>query len=272
MSVRRILVAIDTSPGSLAAAEAAARLAARLEAELEGLFVEDVRLLRLVQSPLAREVDTLTASRRQPASKLLKRQFRLQGLRAREELGRIADRLGISWSFRVARGAVSSEIAAAAAGADIVSLGQVGWSARPQRALGAAASAVLEHKSSCTLLMRRTLDVRTPVLVLYDGSDQGERALALARQLAGDEPGALEVLLIGADESVLRSRLESAASTEAKAAVIGVVGSATDPGLARALKQAAAGSLVVPVGGDPAHREILHDILSTIDCPVLLVS
>ena len=70
MNVERILVAIDASPGSLAAAETAARLAALLNAELEGLFVEDDRLLRLPAAPLARQVDSITAgprSRRSPA-------------------------------------------------------------------------------------------------------------------------------------------------------------------------------------------------------------
>ena len=46
LAIRRILVALDTSPHSQAAMEAAIELAARFEAELAGMFVEDVNLLR----------------------------------------------------------------------------------------------------------------------------------------------------------------------------------------------------------------------------------
>ena len=53
---RRILVAIDTSPHGSAALEAAARLATELRAELEGLFIEDINLLRLAGLPFAREI------------------------------------------------------------------------------------------------------------------------------------------------------------------------------------------------------------------------
>ena len=49
--MRRILVAVDASPHSLAALDAALRLAADLEAEIIGLFVEDINLLRLAGMP-----------------------------------------------------------------------------------------------------------------------------------------------------------------------------------------------------------------------------
>lgn len=54
--IRRILVALDTSPSSQAALEAAVALAERLNAEVCGLFVEDVDLLRVAESPYAREI------------------------------------------------------------------------------------------------------------------------------------------------------------------------------------------------------------------------
>lgn len=60
--IRRVLVALDASPGSVVAAAAAARMAAALEAELEGLFVEDHDLLRLSRSSQARQVGFLTGA------------------------------------------------------------------------------------------------------------------------------------------------------------------------------------------------------------------
>ena len=62
---RRILVALDASPHSLAALEAAAELAASLRAELIGLFVEDANLLRVAGFPFAREFGAYTAQARE---------------------------------------------------------------------------------------------------------------------------------------------------------------------------------------------------------------
>ena len=75
-AVRRILVALDASAHSLAAVEAAARLAEKVDAELEGLFVEDVNLIRLARLELAREIDVLSARLRDLESQQLERQLR----------------------------------------------------------------------------------------------------------------------------------------------------------------------------------------------------
>jgi nucleotide-binding universal stress UspA family protein len=268
VKVERILVAIDDSPGSLSATEAAARLAALLDAELLGLFVEDDRLLRLAAAPLAREVDSLTAGPRCPGSAAVLRQLRLQGTRARESLRRVAERHRIAWSFRTARGAVSEEIAAAAAAAQIVSLGPGGWSTRPQRALGAAASAVLERRSACTLLLRRRVEVRPPVLVVYDGTEEAERAMTLGRQLTGEDAPSLEIILLGSDEASLRSVLGE--GTEHR--VVGSIAEGRTAELRSLLRRSDAGIVILPVGGEARHRETLHEVLADVDCPVLLVS
>ena len=50
MPFRRVVVAVDGSPTSLAALEATAELAAVWGAEVVGLFVEDASLLKMAQT------------------------------------------------------------------------------------------------------------------------------------------------------------------------------------------------------------------------------
>jgi nucleotide-binding universal stress UspA family protein len=63
-TVRRIVVAVDSSPHAQAALDAAAALAARMHAELEGLFVEDIDLLNLAALPFGREFNMATGQAR----------------------------------------------------------------------------------------------------------------------------------------------------------------------------------------------------------------
>ena len=86
LAIRRILVALDGSYHSLAALEAAAELAASLEAELHGLFVEDVNLLRVAGSPVAREVCYPFSRTTRPNQRTMERQLRAQATQALSSL------------------------------------------------------------------------------------------------------------------------------------------------------------------------------------------
>ena len=109
-STRRILVAIDASPASLAAADSAARVASLLEAELEGLFVEDREILRLGESALAHQVTQFSGSAVGLGRGEIERQLRVQAKRSRAALARLAEAEGVEWRFRVVRGHVIEEI------------------------------------------------------------------------------------------------------------------------------------------------------------------
>ena len=106
--IRRVLVALDASPDSVAAAAAAVRVAAALDAELAGLFVEDHDLLRLGGSRLARQVASLTAGAERLGAEEMERQLRAQATRARRALSRLAAREGIACTFQVTRGRVAA--------------------------------------------------------------------------------------------------------------------------------------------------------------------
>lgn len=267
--IRRILVALDASPDSLAAAEAAAEMAALLEAELEGLFVEDSELLRLVSSPLARELDLFTSSSRGAETEAVEGQLRVHARKAREGFARAAERAGIRWSFRVARGPVASEILAAAADADLVSLGRIGWTVRHRRHLGTTARTLISGRRGRVLLLERKVAVQPPIVALYDGSDAGRDALDLAVHLAGRRGDPLRLLLVGEDQEALRADATGKLAADAR---ILWLGRPEAGALAGAVQRQAGGVVIVPVAGEHLGEALLQAVLEQVFCPVLVVS
>lgn len=210
--IRRVLVAVDASPHSLAALETAAQLATCLGAELMGLFVEDVNLKRLTELPVAREVRYFSLTSHACGERAVDGQFQAQARRARQALASVAAGSGLAWSFRVVRGQVAHEVLNAAAEGDLMALGQVGF--RPARGqLGSTARRVLEGHRGLTLVHPARARRDLPVVVLHDGSPEARRALGVAARLAARSDRALVVLELGGeaaehDDGVLSRWLE----------------------------------------------------------------
>jgi hypothetical protein len=120
VSIRRIVVSMESAAQDRAALEAAADIAARLQAELIGLFIEDIDLLHFAALPFAREVGFPSATRRPLDVSAMERSLRSLAGEARRALAEIAGRMPLRWSFRVARGSTSVELLAAAAEADLL--------------------------------------------------------------------------------------------------------------------------------------------------------
>jgi nucleotide-binding universal stress UspA family protein len=179
--IRRILVALDASPSSLIALNAAADLAVALGIELNGLFVEDVNLLRVADLPFARALGTFSGKPQPLERRRLERELRMEASRARNALEAVAKREVLRWSFQVARGMVTPEILAAVSDASLIVLGRAGWSGSH---LGSTARAVAVSAPSSTLIVGREASPGSTIIVLYDGSPVSERALALAAGLA----------------------------------------------------------------------------------------
>ena len=62
VNVHRILIVLDATEDSLASLDLATRLAAKLHADIEGLFVEDINLLRMADLPCTRVVSVAATS------------------------------------------------------------------------------------------------------------------------------------------------------------------------------------------------------------------
>jgi nucleotide-binding universal stress UspA family protein len=274
VAIRRILVALDASTHSLAALEAAAALAASLEAELRGLFVEDINLLRLAGLPFARELHYPTAGDRPLERASMERQLRALAAQARQALAAVAGRRRVQWSFTVVRGHVAAEVLTAAQETDLLALGKAGRSPTRRVALGSTARAAAMGAPGSVLLWQHGGGLGEPVRVLYDGSPEAQRALAVAAQLAAATKAPLTVLLLADDPDTAR-RLEGEAAEQLRGLGLPVHDRQWAPArggdLTQVVRGADRGLLVLAVGSPSLPGEVLAMLLEAIRGSILLV-
>jgi len=272
--VRRILVALDASPHSLAALEAAAELAARLEAEVLGLFVEDVNLLRLAELPFTQEVCVSTTARRRLGVREIERDLRAQAARMRRTLEVYAERAQVRWSFRVTRGVISRELLAAAAEVDLITVGRAGRSFVGERRLGSTARAVLTGAPCLTLVTQHGGHLRLPLMVIYDGSPLAQKALATATALVqGLDSHIIIFILAGGVEAAHRAKARASEWLQ-KRDLMARFHSLTEASvsrLARMVRMERGGILVMPAESSLLRGEALLELLDELEVPVLLV-
>ena len=271
--VRRILVALDASTQSLAALAAAVELAAAMEAELEGLFVEDVNLLRLAGLPFAREVRH-TASLEALDSPRMERALKAQATQAREALAAAATRAQVHWSFRVVRGEVAREVLQAASEADLLTLGKQGRSRCPGARLGSTALRAALQAPGALLLVEHGVPAGRPVFVLYDGSESAERALDAAARLARMSGTYLIVLLLaGAPDAAKQLEQQAGLRIELQRVRtrFHVLPEADAQSLLRVFQSEGGGLVVLGAGSNVLSEETLHKLLDRLRNPVLLV-
>jgi nucleotide-binding universal stress UspA family protein len=281
LGIERILVAVDASPHSLAALEAAVDLAARFKAELAGLFVEDENLLRLAELPFLSEIGMFTATRRRIDGQELERQMRVQRRRVRRVFTLTTQRAHVRWSFRVARGAVLSEVLTAASEADVLVLGQAGWSLLRRGRLGSTVRGLLPERFGLTLILKEGTCLGDPLAVVYDGSPVADRALiaanTLRRQSGDDEALAkrLIVLLLAEDPRRANALEDQAASHLADRETLVRYRSLTSTNvhwLADILQSEGCGMLVLPARSSALQDSVLVALLEHLNLPVLLVT
>ncbi|NIR59620.1 MAG: hypothetical protein GWO02_08895 [Gammaproteobacteria bacterium] len=175
-AVRRVLIALPGARYRQAPVPAAARLAARLQAELQALFVEEEDLLRCAGLPFAREVPGVSGEPRHLRVDAMARALRGIAAEMERSLAQAASRAGVPWSFRVVRGRVLAELLALGDETDLILLRYGG---------PLPAGAAIRARSGGS------------VLVAYEASPAGERAVRAAATLAHEEGAALVVLAPG---------------------------------------------------------------------------
>jgi nucleotide-binding universal stress UspA family protein len=271
--IRRILLALDTATHNLSVFEAATALAARLDAELHALFVEDINLLRLAALPFARETRLTSASSCSLQITDMERALRAEATRAQATLATVATRLNVRWSFQVTRGHVAAQVRAAALENDLVALTFAGGAPAGLTQVAATLETVM-HGAPCPLLMLPAgAGIRPPFVVVYDGSPASARALRLAVQLAQAEGQGVTILLAANDPPLMR-RLR--AESEALLAGTNVVAQypvlprPEATAMARAVRSAAAGTLLMAADSPLLDGTTRRRLLEELECAALL--
>jgi nucleotide-binding universal stress UspA family protein len=282
LHVKRILVALDASPDSLAALDAAVDLAARFEAELVGLFVEDANLLRLADLSFVEEVGLFSATRRRIDGAEMERQIRVQTRRIRRVFAVTTERARVAWSFRVVRGTVLSEVLSAASEADVLVLGKAGWSLLRRGRLGSTVRGLLPEQFGLALVLKEGTCLGAPMGVVYDGSPAADRALIAAHVLRQepDDEGSLAaerlvVLLLAHEpqkEAALKAQAATLLANRDAAAHYRSLTSANLLRLAHILHTEGCGALVLPAQSAALQSSVLVALMEQLDLPVLLVT
>ncbi|MHA1112955.1 MAG: universal stress protein [Alphaproteobacteria bacterium] len=282
-AVRRILIALDSSPHSVAALDEAAGLAQRLHAELIGLFVEDINLINLADLPGTPGVSRLTAAREDPDARI-RHELRALATRARIALEAASRRTGVPASFHVSRGRVAAELIRAADKADLLIMGWSGrsWAdpfefrrmgARSAR-LGGTARRVASESARSVLLLRRGTRMASPLMVAYDGSAGANRALAAAIRVGIRDHDPLAVLILADDAQGARKLTQRARGwldRRGLAARFLFLEKATPGQLCAKLGEAGASLLVLNADSPLLAGPPGETLLDRISCPAMLV-
>jgi nucleotide-binding universal stress UspA family protein len=181
--IRRILVALDASQHSQHALDVAVQLAAWHNAEVEGLYVEDINLLRLAALGVGQEIGPTSPSPLPIDPGQLARRLSLGAAEARRSLADTAARHSVRWAFRVERGHVASVICHAAGEVDIVALGRAGAGRPGPGRLGSTAHALTDQLPQSVIVVQAPVTTGQNVMTFFDGSECGRRAVTTAASL-----------------------------------------------------------------------------------------
>lgn len=180
--IRRILAAVDATPTSSAVLETAALLAREFNAELDGIFVEDINLLRLAGLPFARELTWSTAMELHLDYPRMERVLRGHAAHARQAIVNITTQFKLHASLQIVRGQIAQELLRAAQNVDLFIMGK-GRGTRGAH-IGAIARQVTQQVDCSVLLVARNARFFKSVMTVYTGNERSVRELNAAALLA----------------------------------------------------------------------------------------
>lgn len=191
---KRLIVAIDNSPESMAAVGVAVPLARSLGLEVEGLFVEEVDLLRMARLPFITEIRYGQRSPLPLVEKDLRRTLRARADTAREKLEAFAKSHQVRATFRVAPGRPARLLLEAGKDVDLVVMGRSGHRLH-QRDLGTTTAVVLDQGRSDVLVASQMADATGEVVAIVHERSARQVLLDVAQVVAGSARGVRLVTL-----------------------------------------------------------------------------
>jgi len=120
--IRRVAVALDASLQNSQALRVAAEMAASLQVELEGIFIEDINLIRLAELPFTREIRLASMTEETVSLQRMEQELRTLARQQQQKLELVAREKGISCSFSIRRGQVKAELLDAISSVDVLTL------------------------------------------------------------------------------------------------------------------------------------------------------
>ena len=247
--MRRIAVTLDACQVSSSTLEEAVLLAARMGAQLEGIFVEDIDLIQLAELPFMREVRSVSRSEIAINLTRMEQELRVLARRAERLLGEHAARQNVSWSFRIWRGSIDTELLTADTDADVFALIRMGTTlARPA--------------------------TTKAVSVVFTGTDASMRALETAMSLTTDPYKELNILLPAENEAeAMRLQELATRQLDEQAANADFIplkdGSLND--VLEVLADSNSAVLIVERDNKLLQAPSLRRSLNNLNCPLLIV-
>ncbi len=186
-AIRSVLMAIDDASAGHDTMEAAVNLAVDLQAELQGLYIEDINLLRIAALPFVHEITTASGTVRPIDAQSMERAMQQKADQLRRAMEHRAESAQIRCTFSVTRGRVLQRVLLATAETDVVFFGcrSHAPTVRPPAGL-------------------RPKGIARCVLVLLDPSPHSPRALETALAVAGKHARPVVILVFANDRPTLR--------------------------------------------------------------------
>jgi hypothetical protein len=262
--VHRVVIALESICDNVKALEIAAELAARIPAELHGIFMEDVNLLSAARLPFVHQVKLQSGGVHGFEAADVESEFRALAAQARTCLQDLASRLKVPWSFEVHRGDRSS-LMSVTRRSDLLVVETASKPFARYMKLPTDWSAISLRSERACLLLSGSRDGRKGTLVVHDGTEDGERAIAAA--VALDGAGGPVTIAVPAGSSDADRKLV-VAGVEAQLHRIEGFTSSELLGLIRRSKCDLA---ILPLSLAIKHGPELRELLAAPPCAILLV-
>ena len=258
-----VKVALDGSPGSLAALRAGILVASALDALVVGVFVRDEGLYRLAQLPVCNEVRAYSTAVGLLTQDDMDRDMAGQRVRALSALRRLADQAQLAWRFEELKGRLDQVLVGAIEEADVVAVGRVGRVPSARRGYGMTTRNVVRGAKGITIVVEPGTRLRPPIFVLYDGCAAARSALEMGVLLANQHAASVTILKQPQCHTPMAARISEGVEV--------VPFHRDDPEALLELLPAAGGTVVLPARSHLASEAALTRLMANRGYAVVLV-